>query len=480
MSLFQQLEKLNIPLEELENLTEKEIIRIEKKLKADVVFNKSIDINEVNQIIDSLKNNKVQLSKLTRKGLYWFREIVSNPHELITFPINQIPKEEADEETKQFIEDNFSKELTSYFTQCIKNNHYRALHCFLFYHNTLPNSILNEIENKLLQKIDYGIECMNIEASSLDDKIFFLYNPFFFKSLNFLDPIRVETRIPSLVNLVIQKSKTNKTLYRIHFCLGMFIPVSDNLKRIVKKNQSFAMSKGVSQQLDYKKHPKGETYSVADNYQLGQLKSYLAVFIVASILLIIAFFVGLAINSSSSETTKEKVDPYSIQSFIDDALVKQSFTSKTFPTKVVFNKDTIGFRDMNLYTLLEPNILIKNNSDKHVAIIMGINELGVGRGYSILCIRPHEERFTSCQFSDYSIYQGHYPSKFSYFDKDGKFFNQFYFEKFDYKDKNMLKTIRKNPTPISSDYEYIYELNYGVLDLISKKEKLDKELKIAR
>jgi hypothetical protein len=466
MSLFQQLEKLNIPLGELKDLTEKEIIRIEKKLKAAVVFDKSIDINHVNQILETLKDSKNQLKHVTNLNTYWFRKIVSKPNDLITFPIKETPNEEFTEETKQFIEDNFKSELTTYYTNCLKNNHYRALHSLLFYHKLLPHSILDEIQSKLIQKMEYGMECLNINASEIDKKIFFLYNPFFFKSLNFLNPLNLESIIPSLVNLIIKKSKHNNTLLRVHFCLGMYIPISDSLKRVLKQNQQFAISKGVSQNLDYKKHPKGETYSTSDNYQNGQVKSYLTVFIFVGIIITIAIFIALALNNSPHKQ-KDIIIPVTIQTFIDEALINQSNPqNRLLPHKIPFNEDTIGFLNMNPNKDRKHNITITNKSDKHVALVMMVDS-----GYSILCIRPHQKRTTSCNINTYTTYQGDYPVKFSSFNSKGDIIKGFMFTKFDIIDKSILKLIRFNRIVLKSTRNYFFDINYGSLDLISEEEQ---------
>lgn len=466
MSLFHQLDKLNIPLEELNNLSEKEIIRLEKKLKAEVVLGNEIDINQVNQLIDSLRNSQDNLKYVTTQDTKWLRNIISNPRKLITFPINETPKQAAPDEAKQFIEEKFSAEITEYFSTCLKENHYRALHCLLFYHTILPNSILDEIQAKMIQKMEYSIECLNINASGLNRKIFFLYNPFFFKCLNFLDPTITESLLPTLVNLIIRKSETNKTLYRVHFCMGMYLPVSGNLKRVLKQNQQFAMSKGVSQNLDYVKYPKGETRSSSDNLNNGQLKSYFAVFVFVAIIVTASIFIAIALNSSSSNS-KNIVEPITINTFIEKALDYQSnYQNKVFPKEIAFNEDTIGFIDMNMNKHLEENVTIYNNSDKHVAIIMGVDF-----GYSVLCIRPHQKRSTSCIFRTYSIYQGHYPIKFSKFNDAGEYIKGFMFNKFDYKDKNMLKQIRMTPVEIDLNHNYNFEINYGVLELINKEEK---------
>ncbi|MEN8956551.1 MAG: hypothetical protein ABF258_00885, partial [Flavobacteriales bacterium] len=330
----------------------------------------------------------------------------------------------------------------------------------------LPNSILDDIQDKLMKKIDFSLECLTIDASGLDQKIFYLYNPFFFKCLNFLDPIVTDSKLPSLVNLIIKKSDSNRTLYRVLFCMGMYYPVSESMRKVLKQNQSFAMSKGVAQQMDYKKHPKGETVSSSDNLQNGELKSYLTVFIVIVVLMTLAITFALSLSNRNT-TNEEKVEENTVETFINQALKNQSDKHNALmPIQVAFNEDTIGFLNLNSNTEANKNIKITNNSDKHIALVMGVS-----KGYSILCLKPNQTRSTSFQFNYYTIYQGGFPTKYAIFTEKGDLKRAFLFREFDYTDKNMLQDRKLSPISFSSTFNYTLEINSGILELKSKESR---------
>ena len=212
MSILTQLNKLNIPKEELVNLTEKEIIRIEKKLKAEVKMGGSLDINQVNSIVKFLKKNKYELQLFFTEKFSWFREIVTHPDELIVFPMTHAGLFKLDDELKDFVSDNFQTELTQYSALCLYNNHYRALNSFLAYSPVIPEKILEDIQLKMIQKLEYGIECIEIDVNELEKKIVHLFNPFFFRCINFLENIHFEDLMNELTNSLVENLKKKQAI----------------------------------------------------------------------------------------------------------------------------------------------------------------------------------------------------------------------------------------------------------------------------
>ncbi|MEN8927326.1 MAG: hypothetical protein ABF242_03415 [Flavobacteriales bacterium] len=259
MSILTQINKLNIPAEELVNLTDKELIRIEKRLKAEVKMGGSLDMNEVNSILKLLKDNQEELHIFLDEKFKWLRRILADPKTIVFFPLSHSGLIDLDDELQDFITVNFKTELIDYSAFCLYQNHYRALNSFLAYHPVLPEEIKEDIQGKMMQKIKFGIECIDIKVNNISEKIIHLYNPFFFRSINFLENIHFEDLINELTNSLINRVDKEKQLTRALYAMANFKSSDAEMRSVLSQNRAYAIDRGVGEVSNFKKHPKGGT-----------------------------------------------------------------------------------------------------------------------------------------------------------------------------------------------------------------------------
>lgn len=106
MSLLVQLEKFGITKDQINNITESDIIRIEKKLKAETRFNDDISINDVESIVQSLRSNQKELVLFLQDDFVIFRRIISAPDRAYVANLKSILPSECDTDSfREFIED---------------------------------------------------------------------------------------------------------------------------------------------------------------------------------------------------------------------------------------------------------------------------------------------------------------------------------------------------------------------------------------
>jgi hypothetical protein len=446
MSILTQLNKLNITNKELVNLTEKEIIRIEKKLKAEVKMGGSLDINEVNSIIKLLKENKDELHLFLDDKFSWFREIVTHPDELIVFPMTHAGLFKLDDELKDFVSDNFQTELTKYSALCLYKNHYRALNSFLAYNPVIPDRIMEDIQLKMSQKLEYGIECIEIDVNELEKKIVHLFNPFFFRCINFLENIHFEDLMNELTNSLVENLKKNKQLVRALFSVGAFKSSDRELKSVISQNRNYAIDRGVGELSNFKKYPKGGTTSkkLIGNADFNARN-------LLWIVIVIIIFVG-KIGSTCNDNNSPKIDMSQKlieimerrEGIFDFDEIRNDIAKSQRLEEGIYNENSVDFNESNLHfdfrdgLSVETNlsVLINNKSKKPLVFVFQSSS-----GVRYYCIQPNSIRMTKDYISKFFIYSGKNPIEYyktDYIKGNNKGFK---FNDFDKNDMNNLITI---------------------------------------
>lgn len=248
------------------NLTEKEIIRIEKRLKAELNLNKNLDINDIDLILVMLRNHRSEFVKLFSPVYDQLRQILMDPEHFVVVEPDKPVLEKVDEKMINFISDFFYKDLNTHVSSCFKLEHYNGLNALLIYVNMLPGSVKEEIIEKCLYKIEFATECLTINASNLRTKIRAVTNPYFFRCLNKLNPIHFEeeVRILSNKNVKRHENSSDGLFSRIMYAIGFFNPVKQSFASTVKGNQKVAYNEGVREILYSTSEPDntGATYEL--------------------------------------------------------------------------------------------------------------------------------------------------------------------------------------------------------------------------
>lgn len=250
MSILVQLEKYGITKDQIHNLSESEIIRIEKKLKAEARFDETISINDIEAIIESLKNNQQELALFLQDDFAILRRIISAPDRAYVANLSSILPESCDNDRfRQFIEDSFSSEISQFFDNCIQNDFYNALYSLFQFKVCLSARFLDRVRTKFASKIVYATECIRIEVKSIELKIDFACNPFLYRGLTQLGAGQFDDEIRDLLNTSLHHSIDTNLRYRLIYAMGFFETSDANMASLLKSNQEIAYRKGVREVL---------------------------------------------------------------------------------------------------------------------------------------------------------------------------------------------------------------------------------------
>lgn len=240
------VENIDLDNGAFEKFSGEEIIRIEKKLKAEMKLNQSLDLNQIELILHILKNHQTELKILftprftdlveilkIRNGFY-----LTDKEGRFTF---------TDEENiSEFVTTFFSRDLSAYAAVCMAQDHYRGLHTLLLYAEILPVSVKDEISKKCLLKIEFWTECIKINASQLKEKIRPVMNPFFYRCLNQLGVIQFESAVINLYNTNLSIEYRHKSLFmRIVFSMGFLKVIRQDFRESLERNHNTARIEGV-------------------------------------------------------------------------------------------------------------------------------------------------------------------------------------------------------------------------------------------
>jgi hypothetical protein len=245
MSLIQQLQNFNLDLAKLHELSNSDIIRIEKRLKAEVVLNDKWDMNDLERVIQVLKNHHQEMVWLMSDELKLLRNILTNPDRFLVKKTGVSIKIEIDQEKfALFLAKYFSEELNHYVEKCIKKGFYNALHSFLKFQDFLSPKFLGAIQIKLANKLHYAIECVKVSATDLERKVSFCSNPYFFRVLSQLGAGPFEEAVSDLLNIIINRLQTTNIHWAIVFAMGSFRAQSESVKKTLASNQKIAYQLG--------------------------------------------------------------------------------------------------------------------------------------------------------------------------------------------------------------------------------------------
>jgi hypothetical protein len=255
MSILSQLKNLSITPEQLAKLTSSDLIRIEKRLKAETAFNENLTINDVEDILFLLKNNKSELEFIYSDYFIFFRQLVESPNTLITFSKPRPNNLEFSDTFLEFISTYFEENINLYIANCFKEMHYNALFSLLFYHNMLNTTCQDLILKGLIEKIKYSIEAINIRPSGPFDDVTYLANPYFFRCITELESLSFQNDITTLMNLSIQNLTFDTFYSQILFSLGTYKTEEHQLKSLIAFFKTQAVQVGIREK-HYPKHAK--------------------------------------------------------------------------------------------------------------------------------------------------------------------------------------------------------------------------------
>lgn len=144
------LNTLKITPEELIN---QDIIRTEKLLKVESKINSNLDINYLNTFLDVLKNNKNELLFLINETL--IIQILGN--QKIRF-YNATKLNVINSQFKDFLDKNLKQDLLFFCEKSFKEENYDNMSILSNYQTVLPDDIVEFIERKTINKLNYIIE----------------------------------------------------------------------------------------------------------------------------------------------------------------------------------------------------------------------------------------------------------------------------------------------------------------------------------
>lgn len=264
---------LELDAESIHSLSEKEIVRIEKRLKADIKLNKTIDSNQLELVLTVLRKYYEEFKILHNPSYDLLREILFQPERFCGGELCHGITNPEDERIAEFISAFFLEDIRSYADMCMRNDHYYGLHSLLVNSAILPPALKDEISKKCLFKIEYGTECLESDASELQRKIGVLANPYFYRCLNQLGAgnFEEEVRIFSNTNVGCHNKSSYVLFSKIMYALGFFTPVKQSFVKTLKQNKKAAYNEGVRELLysTPELENKGATYIVGEGYSGG-------------------------------------------------------------------------------------------------------------------------------------------------------------------------------------------------------------------
>lgn len=243
MSLLAEIEELGITAVQLMELSDSELIRIEKKLKMEMRMNDRIDRNLIDRVLAVLKENRIELQRLYQTQYDGLRKVLTTPTKFWVFKVDQAP--EYDPEFAQFLTRYFKDELQAYLDACLEDEHYKALHAVLQYHSIIGFELTQPLVGKMKQKMVFMTESVRMKSASLEAKLTPGMNPFFYRCLNRLGGIQFESEFRDLLNFSVDHLSDRKLKLRMLFSMGAYQSVNDQMREVIRQNREAASSYGV-------------------------------------------------------------------------------------------------------------------------------------------------------------------------------------------------------------------------------------------
>jgi len=477
MSILKQISNLKLSNNTLINLTDTEIIRIEKKLKSKVLFDEDLTINDVELIVELLKNNLIELEFLSNNCFKNFRQILEHPSQLIVFDDTHSFTINCTDKFIEFIETYFQKEIDLYINNCIKEMHYKALFLFLKYQSVLNVETIDNCLTLLTKKVEFAWSAIDINTTHDFSKFVYVANPYFYKSLSQIGSLHFEESIDIIINSTVEKIDTHRFYYRILFALGSFKSSNNESNSLLTGNKEVAIENGVVEliYINRTNKDKGDTrfksfFAIFKKNQKlapGILQFYLTFILLIIILIVIIKFSNTSTKRSHThniyETSTLKSDtdlnnstPF--QNEITKILNNQSPRFKIqFVKPLDYTKDIVNYFEPLIRFETEKSITILNKLNQSVVILVKPNSGNIYKQF----IPPN----SSIKLKDYvkylSFYTGKTPEIITGNDKSGASISCFRFREFNTESLKLLDIMIKNDAKF--DITYTIEINQNKL-----------------
>jgi hypothetical protein len=182
VSFLKALSSAGIHQDQLVDISEQDLIRIEKKLIAEQRLSGTISKNDISQAIQVLKEYPDVMQILVKYTCFWGILTGVDADELDRF-MRHTPEELA--RIKHVIDTYFIDEITTYVVVCCNTDNWNNIGVLMYYRMFLSAHVMQVIAGKLRGKIEYGIALINQTPSAdvLDDKLGFLCKAEFYKRL---------------------------------------------------------------------------------------------------------------------------------------------------------------------------------------------------------------------------------------------------------------------------------------------------------
>lgn len=229
----------------LENITNEDIIRIEKKLILASKINTDINRNDIDNFLSILKEYPNELNYLINEtNLVGFL----NKQKFISKKINTI-KEEDDirkfiKFSNLYLSEIFKESINFYF----KEKRYSELQVLSSYNIILSTELLELIHLKLLEKlaVAQNLFSTKIESNNLIEKLSFLQSKTFYLLLSTYSSYQIDDVINNLITISAEQINSGKFKKRDNFYLKFYKALhnynctDDNLYDVIQKNYLYA------------------------------------------------------------------------------------------------------------------------------------------------------------------------------------------------------------------------------------------------
>lgn len=250
MSLLTFISKFDINPTQLGDMERADMIRLEKKLKAEARLNDDWSQNEVDQVLDLISKHGEQCKWLFDRRMNLLRIILENPEKFrLAKGLVRLPGEVHSMNFPEFIDAYFRKELDRYLERCIRKEYFNALHSLLYYKNLLPHSFIDVVGERLSRKLEVGVEYMRIRSQNLDEKIAYFTNPYFFRCLTQIGAIQFSGHIVDLLKETIDGPIREDYQFQIFFAMQFCELPGDRAEEVLNSNASYAEAHGVEEVL---------------------------------------------------------------------------------------------------------------------------------------------------------------------------------------------------------------------------------------
>lgn len=245
MKLLEQIEKFDISFEQLSGLTNDRIDLIEEKLRRKVALNERFNKKEIGQLISFLRKEKENIATLFQEDFEPFLHILKSNVESVRGNNHRVKSLDFKDDFIRFLSENFEDKLRKVAEQCLISGNYYALYALLKFDIILSSDLLQFIYQKMNEVLNDLIERAQIDSEQFKTDTIPATNPFFFRCLNKLYPVRFELNISTFLDLVIKKTENEDWGFRILYALGNFNAKNFNTQHLLRDNKDKAYHAGV-------------------------------------------------------------------------------------------------------------------------------------------------------------------------------------------------------------------------------------------